>query len=85
MARIYTKAERKRKTKWHKAYNHRHDYTTHETNRKKFTWTEMYLIWTKRLRGGRILTDPEIARILNRSLQSVQLKRHKMAKEAHGL
>jgi hypothetical protein len=76
--RTYTKAERKRKAKWHKQYNHRHDYTTYETANKKFTWTEMYLIWNKRLKGGRILTDVEIAKILQRSLQSVQLKRHKM-------
>lgn len=82
--RVYTKAERKRKAKWHKQYNHEHDYTTHETANKKYTWTEMYLIWNKRLKGGRILTDVEIAKILQRSLQSVQLKRHKMKMELEG-
>jgi hypothetical protein len=38
----------------------------------------MYLIWNKRLQGGRILTDIEIAKFLKRSLQAIQLKRHKM-------
>jgi len=31
------------------------------------------------LTGGRILTDVEIAKLLNRSLQAIQLKRHKMS------
>jgi len=76
--RIYTKAEIKRKQRWHKIYNQDHNYATEETAGKKFSWTEMYLIWNKRLTGGRILTDVEIAKLLKRSLQSVQLKRHKM-------
>ena len=76
--RIYSQSERKRKTRWHKTHNHKHNYATEETHRRKFTWTEMYLIWNKRLKGGRVLIDTEIANILQRSLQSVQLKRHKM-------
>lgn len=78
MNRIYTQAERKRKTKWHKKYNHRHDYSTEETRGKKYTWSEMYIIHNKRLQGGRILTDVEIAKLLKRSLQGIQLKAHKM-------
>lgn len=76
--RTYTKSERKRKTRWHKGYNQKHQYATEETKGKKYTWAEMYLIWNKRVQGGRILTDVEIAKFLNRSLQSIQLKRHKM-------
>jgi hypothetical protein len=79
--RIYTKAERKRHIRWHKQYNQEHNYSTSETRGKEFTWTEMYLIWNKQLKGGRILTDVEIAKLLKRSLQSIQLKRHKMKKE----
>lgn len=80
MVRIYTKVERKRKQRWHKQYNQEHDYATKETRGKKYMWSEMYLIWNKRMRGGRILTDVEIAKILNRSLQAIQLKRYKMTK-----
>ena len=76
--RIYAQVERKRKTKWHKGYNRLHTYATKETKGTKYTWSEMYLIWNKRLKGGRILTDIEIAKILKRSLQAIQLKRHKM-------
>ena len=76
--RQYTKRQRKYKLRWHKGYNRLHKYGIKETEGKKYTWAEMYLIWNKRLKGGRILTDIEIAKILQRSLQAVQLKRHKM-------
>jgi len=76
--RSYTKVERKRKQRWHKQYNQEHVYTTKETRGKEYTWAEMYLIFNKRLKGGRILTDVEIAKLLHRSLQGIQLKRHKM-------
>ena len=79
--RVYTKAERKKKMRWHKGYNQMHKYATKETHGKKFSWTEMYLIWNKRLKGGRILIDVEIAKLLSRSLQAIQLKRHKMKME----
>lgn len=61
-----------------KEYNRKHQYSTDETRGKKFTWSEIYLIWNKKLQGGKILTDVKIAKLLNRSLQSIQLKRHKM-------
>ena len=76
--RVYSEKERKRKTKWHQEYNRVHVYATKETNGRKYTWSDMYLIWNKRLTGGRILTDIEIAKILQRSLQGIQLKRYKM-------
>jgi len=76
--RTYSKLKKKRHVRWHKMYNQEHDYATRETHGKRFTWSEMYLICNKRLTGGRILTDVEIAKLLQRSLQSVQLKRHKM-------
>jgi hypothetical protein len=76
--RIYTKAQRRYKMRWHKGYNQLHKYATKETEGKKYTWGEMYLIWNKRMKGGRILTDIEIAKLLQRSLQAIQLKRHKM-------
>lgn len=76
--RIYTKAERKRKTKWHKEHNKANDYSTQATHNTRYTREEMYLILNKRIQGGRILTDVEIAKFLKRSLQAIQLKRHKM-------
>ena len=81
--RIYGQAERKRHTRWHKRYFQEHDYSTPDTQRKKYTWAEMYLVWNKKLQGGRILTDIEIAKVLSRSLQSIQLKRHKMSKKEY--
>ena len=57
MGRIYGKAERERKRRWHKEHNQKHQYATKETKGKKYTWMEMYLIWNKRLTRGRILTD----------------------------
>lgn len=64
-----------------KEYNKKHQYATDETRGKKFTWSEMYLIWNKKLQGGSILTDVRIAKLLKRSLQSIQLKRYKMKYE----
>lgn len=81
MPRIYSKSKRRNHDRWHKQYNHEHDYSTKQTSRKRFTREEMFLIWHKRLTGGRVLTDPQIAKLLKRSLQSVQLKRHKMVNE----
>lgn len=78
MTRVYSKQKKERHVKWHKQYNQLHDYATEETHGKKYTWAEMYLIWNKKMQGGRILTDVEIAKRLNRSLQAIQLKRHKM-------
>jgi hypothetical protein len=76
--RTYSKQKKARHVRWHKEYNQKHQYATDETKGKKYSWSEMYLIWNKRLTGGRILTDVEIAKLLNRSLQAIQLKRHKM-------
>jgi hypothetical protein len=76
--RIYSALKKKHHVKWHKGYNQEHNYSIKGTRGTKYTWAEMYLIWNKRLKGGRVLTDIEIAKILRRSLQAVQLKRHKM-------
>jgi hypothetical protein len=76
--RTYSKQKKARHVKWHKKYNQEHDYGVKGTRGVKYTWAEMYLIWNKQLKNGRILTDVEIAKILHRSLQAVQLKRHKM-------
>jgi hypothetical protein len=76
--RIYTEAERKRKQRYHKKYNQLHDYSKDQKANRRFSWDEMYLIWNRKLKGGRELSDIEIAKLLKRSLQSIQLKRHKM-------
>jgi hypothetical protein len=76
--RTYSKLKKKRHVQWHKKYNKKHDYSTKETKGKRYTWAEMYVIWNCRLRGGKLLKDIEIAKLLNRSLQAIQLKRHKM-------
>jgi len=76
--RTYSKQKKARHVRWHKGYNQLHKYATKETEGKKYTWAEMYIIWNKRIKGGRILTDVEIAKLLQRSLQAIQLKRHKM-------
>lgn len=76
--RKYTEKQRRYKMRWHKGYNRIHVYATKETEGKKYTWGEMYVIWNKKLKGGRILTDIEIAKLLKRSLQAIQLKRHKI-------
>jgi hypothetical protein len=68
------------KTRWHKHYNRKHRYGSKGTEKRRYTREEMYLIWHKRLQGGRILTDVQIAKLLKRSLQGIQLKRHKMVK-----
>ena len=81
MKKAYSKLKIKRHIRWHKKYNQAHDYATKDTRRAGYTWTEMYLIWNKRLKGGRILVDVEIAKLLSRSLQAIQLKRHKMKME----
>lgn len=78
MGRVLTKKERKRKQKWHKEYNRIHVYATKETEGKKYTWSDMYLIWHKSMIGGKIISDIKIAKLLKRSLQAIQLKRHKM-------
>lgn len=75
---IYSKTKIARHVKWHKGYNQLHNYATKATHNARYTRDEMYLIWNKRLQGGRILTDVEIAKFLKRSLQAIQLKRHKM-------
>lgn len=77
--RICGQAERKRKTAYHKQYNQLHDYATKDIHGSSYTWSEMYLIWNKKMQGGRVLTDIEIAKFLKRSLQAIQLKRHKMS------
>jgi len=79
--RTYSKQKKARHVKWHKQYNQEHNYATKETKGKKFTWAEMYLIWNKQMQNGKILTDVQIAKLLKRSLQSIQLKRHKMRME----
>jgi hypothetical protein len=81
--RIYSALKKKRHVRWHKEYNQKHNYGTKETQGKRYTWTEMYLILRKRLKGGRILTDIEIAKLLKRSLQAIQLKRHKIKMEGY--
>lgn len=73
-----TKAQKRYKIRWHKQYNRVHKYATKETEGKKYSWAEMYLIWNKKLEGGKIITDVKIAKVLKRSLQGIQLKRHKM-------
>lgn len=77
---IYSKTKIARHVKWHKGYNHLHTYSTKETHRTGYTWAEMYLIWNRKLnvKGARELSDIEIAKFLKRSLQAIQLKRHKM-------
>lgn len=64
-------------------YNRLHDYGKGQKVNRRFSWDEMYLIWNKRLEGGRVMTDVEIAKLLGRSLQSIQIKRHKMVKEGY--
>lgn len=73
MARVYTRKTRK----YRNDYNKRNRRYAEKAN-KKFTWSDTYLIWNRKLQGGKELTDIQIAKVLKRSVQSVQLKRYKM-------
>jgi hypothetical protein len=86
MMRVYSKLKKERHVRWRKKYNQKHRYGTKETQGKRYTLSEMCLILNKRwseLKGGRLLTDVEIAKLLKRSLQAIQLQRYKIKRERY--
>lgn len=81
MARVYSDQTREYRNKYNKEGR---KYAKDQPAMRPFTATDIYLIMRRRLKGGNILSDIQIAKLLKRSVQSVQMKRFKLTQSGWG-